>query len=361
MLHKRKKTNLLLLILALFPPLLWSSKGPVKPFPAPLLSLSDYFGHHILVTEKFTHKLHIFRNNQGVPELLKSYTIATGKNPGNKLFKGDHRTPEGIYFFTDFLTHQQLLERYGDEGKIYGVGAFVMNYPNPIDAIKRKTGNGIWLHSTDDETRINNKLDSRGCIVTSNKNLIDISKYIELHRTPIIVVHHLNYLNEAPWKKLRTDIEKTVRNWLTSWEQEDKKNYFAHYHSKFRDLRRNWGLSRYKKYKSAVFASPGRPEISLSHLNIVQNGEYAIATFLQHYRSKNIDDVGRKNLYLKRNNYYQWKIISENWMKNGISTMEKQPVFRPNMRFFSSYNPAQILNETKKKDTKEYALETSPK
>ena len=68
-----------------------------------------------------------------------------------------------------------------------------MNYPNIIDKRSGKTGGGIWLHSTNDETRIEKGLDSRGCIVTTNKELIEISNFIELNKTPIIVVENINF------------------------------------------------------------------------------------------------------------------------------------------------------------------------
>ena len=128
--------------------------------------LDDFFSHHILIAEKSTHQLHLFRNKGSYPEHIKTYQMATGKKAGNKFFQGDHKTPEGVYQFTNFLTHEDLIKRHGKAGEIYGVGAFVMNYPNPIDQRLQKTGGGIWLHSTNDETRIEKGLDSRAVSYT---------------------------------------------------------------------------------------------------------------------------------------------------------------------------------------------------
>ena len=72
-------------------------------YPDALLQLDNYFSHHILVAVKSTHKLHLYKNDDGYPKLLKTYQMATGKKSGDKLFQGDHRTPEGIYYFTDFI------------------------------------------------------------------------------------------------------------------------------------------------------------------------------------------------------------------------------------------------------------------
>src|SRR5690606_14603542 len=94
--------------------------------PAPLMLLDDVFSHHVLVAEKSTHQLHLFQNDGGKPKLIRSFQMATGKKSGDKIFQGDHRTPEGVYQLTEFLTHEDLIKRHGKAGEIYGVGAFVM-------------------------------------------------------------------------------------------------------------------------------------------------------------------------------------------------------------------------------------------
>lgn len=317
-------------------------------YPSVLLQMDSFFSHHVIIAEKSTHQLYLYENNNGLPNLVKIYQMATGKKSGDKLFQGDHRTPEGIYFLVDFLTHQDLLKRHGEQGKIYGVGAFVLDYPNPIDAKEGKTGGGIWLHSTNDETRIEKGLDSRGCIVTANNHLIDISKYIELHRTPMIVVHDLTYLNEEAWKTKKEKINSTLQTWLTAWQTENFNEYINSYHKNFFDPRKG-GLSSYSLYKKAVFNNPGRPEISLTDTSIIQVGDYAVATFKQNYQSETIKDLGKKTLYLKRDDFYQWKIVGEYWTKSGVEEVTETPTpvaFRPSMRFFTSQNPVTILGDS---------------
>jgi len=57
--------------------------------------------------------------------------------------------------------------------------------------------------------------------------------------------------------------------------------------------------------------------------------------------------MGRKILYLKRDEYYHWKIVDEIWTKAGLeedsSKSEEKIAFRPSMRFFNSTNPETIL------------------
>jgi murein L,D-transpeptidase YafK len=316
--------------------------------PTSLIKLDPVFAHHVLVAEKSTHMLYLYENREGQAHLLKSYQMATGKNAGNKIFQGDHRTPEGIYFITDFIPKEDLLKRYGKEGEIYGVGSFVMDYPNPIDRRQGKTGGGIWVHSTNDETRIEKGLDSRGCIVTANENLKEISQYIELDRTAVVIVHHLDYLRSDTWKSEARALENSFEVWLKAWQEENIEAYLASYHPNFTDSVRG-DVKQFSQYKRAVFSNPGKPEINAQHVSILRSEDYATVSFVQDYRSPSINDRGRKVLYFKRDEYYQWKIISENWTKSGLREGEKilgeaTVAFRPSMRFFKDELPQSSRN-----------------
>lgn len=313
-------------------------------YPENLIQLDSYFTHHVLVAEKATHKLYLFENKGGLPQLVKTYQMATGKKSGDKIFQGDHRTPEGVYQFIDFLTHEDLLKRHGKQGEIYGVGAFVMNYPNPMDAREGKTGGGIWLHSTNDETRIDKGLDSRGCIVSANKDLIDISKYIELDRTKVVVVHELNWMAKETYLSRKKEILDGLETWRASWEKEDIKGYIEAYHGKeFRDDRHE-GLENFRTYKKNVFWGEGTPQVGVSNVSILAGADYVLISFLQDYKSTTIQDVGVKKLYLKRDEWHQWKIVYEGWTKQGISEgADTRVAFKPSLRFFKSGQPDQIM------------------
>jgi murein L,D-transpeptidase YafK len=303
-----------------------------KVMPAPLLQLDNFFAHHVLVAEKSTHTLHLFKNSNGRPEFVRSYQVATGKKPGDKEAEGDFRTPEGVYNFVDFLTNKQLLAQSGASGAIYGAGAFVTDYPNPVDKINKKTGSGIWLHSTNDETRIDKGLDSRGCVVTANNELIDASKYLELNKTPMIVVQDLVYLNEKTYEMQKAELKKMMDGWLDAWRKKDIESYASYYHpTDFSDVKGKFAA--YKAYKKAVFSNPGDPKIELDHISILQAKNYAVITFTQNYKSATINDTGRKLLYLKQDEGYNWKIVSEVWTKNGLENIDKL-AFEPSLRFF---------------------------
>lgn len=302
--------------------------------PVNILMMDPRFSHHVLVVEKASHKLHLYENSNTIPKLIKSYNSATGKFRGNKRVSGDHKTPEGIYVIDDFLSENELQKRHGKLAKIYGPGAFPMNYPNLMDIFDGKGGNGIWLHSTDDDSRISKGLDSRGCVVVKQDDIKDISQFIELKHTPIIVVQDLYHLPLEIWEKNREELRKTIDTWMKAWQEKDFKTYISLYDpKKFRD-RRHKNFFGYKAYKNAVFSRKDKPEIKFNFLSILFSKDYAKVQIEQNYKSDIINDTGKKTLYLKKDTHYDWKIVAETWEK--LEPHQDQVAFKPSMKFFSS-------------------------
>lgn len=301
--------------------------------PAPILMMDNKFAHHVIVVEKQTHKLYLYENNGSIPRLLKTFATLTGKFRGNKAAEGDHKTPEGVYNIYEFLPKKELFRRYGDYAKIYGVGAFPMDYPNFIDQRNRKTGGGIWLHSTDDDARIAKELDSRGCVVVQNADLRELGQYIELNHAPIIVVQDMNYLAKPTWEKNRKEISETVAKWAKAWQDKDFDAYIGSYDPQnFYDKVRG-DYASYKAYKKAVFSRADKPVITIDSVTILAADDYAVVHLQQDYRSPIINDRGKKTLYLKKNANYEWKIAGEIWSK---SLPEQATAFTPANRYFTS-------------------------
>jgi len=301
--------------------------------PANLFELDNKFNHHVLLVEKSTHSLFLYKNtNTGIPKLLKKYQVATGKIIGNKQLQGDKKTPEGVYTFRRFHSSEQLVTKYDEAGLIYGAGAFTMNYPNEMDARDKKTGGGIWLHSTDDDNRISKGLDSRGCVVATNQDLKDISKYIELGSTSTVIVQDLHFLTRESWTKKKSELVNFFDSWIAAWQNKDFRAYINSYSQpEFANIRGRF--RSFKNYKRRIFAKKDSPQINFDNRSILLSKDYAVITFRQHYKSKSIKDTGKKTLYLKQDDKYQWKIVSEKFHK---LRNDNDTEFVPTQRFFSN-------------------------
>lgn len=299
-------------------------------YPSNILMMDQKFAHHVILVEKSTHKVFLFENTETNPRLLKTFNTATGKFKGDKLINGDHKTPEGIYSMNEFLSKEELFRRHGKVAEIYGAGAFPMDYPNFIDERAGKTGGGIWLHSTHDDNRISKGLDSRGCVVMQNADLRDISQYIEIQSTPIIVVQDILYLSKSTWERNRKDLSEAVTKWAKAWQTKDFDSYISSYDAqRFHDNSKG-NYSSYKAYKKAVFSRADSPNIKLDFISIMTNLDYAVVHLQQDYQSSIINDIGKKTLYLKKDANYDWKIVGELWQKSGPGNL----AFTPSKRFF---------------------------
>jgi murein L,D-transpeptidase YafK len=299
--------------------------------PEVIYQLDNKFTHHVLVVEKSTHRLFLYENKNKSPKLIKIFNIATGKITGNKQYRGDKKTPEGIYNFGTFHSSKYLTDKYGKDALIYGAGAFTMNYPNVIDRRNGKTGGGIWLHSAENDSRVNKNLVSRGCVVAKDLDLKEISQYIDLKNTQIIVTQNISFIREETWLKNKEEITSTIVNWANSWKNKDFEGYIDQYSKKEFHSESRGNFYGYKAYKKAVFSRAGNPKINFQNISILNNKDYSVVTLEQNYSSDIIQDVGKKVLYLKRNNEYQWKIVSETWTK---LPNDSSIAFTPKMRFF---------------------------
>ncbi|MBD63935.1 MAG: hypothetical protein CME62_01910 [Halobacteriovoraceae bacterium] len=300
--------------------------------PSVIYKLDARFTHHVIVVEKSTHTLYLYQYDEPLPRLLKKYQIATGKIIGNKKVQGDKKTPEGVYFFQNFHSAEDLIKKYGETGLIYGAGAFTTNYPNIIDRMQGKTGGGIWLHSTDDDSRVQKGLDSRGCVVAIDEDLKDISQYIDLTNTPVVIVQDLAFLSEATWQTNKEELLGAVESWSKAWVEKDFETYINSY-SPTEFTSSKGGYQAYKRYKRAVFARDDKPIIDFRNISALTYKNYAVVTIEQDYSSDVIQDIGKKTLYLKKDENYQWKIVFEGFQK---IKEQSNIAFTPSMRFFET-------------------------
>lgn len=300
--------------------------------PSNIYLMDENFSHHILLVEKSTHSLFVYENQNGFPKLVKKYNSATGKFNGNKSIQGDRKTPEGVYYLNEFFESKELIEKYGEYGKIYGAGAFTTNYPNIMDARQGKTGGGIWLHSVDDEARVSKGTDSRGCVLVVDNDLKEISQFIDLKNTSMIIVQDLKFLNKETWEKNRNEIKQFVDSWASAWKNKDFDKYINSYSKELFESESKGNFTAYKSYKKAIFAKKDKPDIYFSNLSVMYHSNYAVVQMQQDYNSAVIQDIGKKTLYLVKDENYNWKIVAEQFSK--IEGQKEKIAFIPSMRFF---------------------------
>jgi murein L,D-transpeptidase YafK len=272
--------------------------------PKALLHLSPSPGSYVLLVSKIDSRLDVYyRGESGPIKLVKSFKATTGINGGDKQREGDQRTPEGIYYFVRIREADELLDEYG-------VRAFDMNYPNRLDRINGKDGSGIWLHATDEPERLLEPRSTRGCVVVSNEDITEISNFVTLFKTPIVIAESLEKSPEAELRKRGERVKEFIKGWLEAWSKQNVELYQACYSADFRGGRA--GYKSWINQKRSVFEATKWAKIDISDLKILGTGGNYVVGFIQRYRSNLMDDAGLKWVYVTEEDG-GLRIVDEEW------------------------------------------------
>lgn len=267
-------------------------------------------------------------------EVLMTFRIAIGKEEGDKQVEGDNRTPEGIYFTQKLIDGKTLPAKYGPF-------AIPIDFPNPYDRSRGKTGYGIWLHGVEKDARVEESKVTEGCVAFYNADIEYLAGWITPDQTIVVISDGKSEVNRS--EDLR-DIRLETIDWLDAWQQRSIDRYISHYHPDFKNRSRN--VAKYKKYKQRVFSSYENMDVKLTDLRVFAHKSYAIAIFNQDF---NGDDrylsVGGKVLYFKKDDN-KWKITHEVF-RNDL--FKQKPLSKESLVEAYSGSPSMKLLAKKKK------------
>jgi lipoprotein-anchoring transpeptidase ErfK/SrfK len=135
-------------------------------------SLAEYY----LAVDVKEFKLYVYLGE----ERLKTYSIATGKNTGDKQKVGDCRTPLGNFRIQKIEPSAHWVYDYGDgKGYVNAYGPWFIRLETHADqTISGKSWTGIGIHGTHDETSIGKRV-SRGCLRLHNEDLLELVKFLK--------------------------------------------------------------------------------------------------------------------------------------------------------------------------------------
>ncbi|MDX8397190.1 MAG: L,D-transpeptidase family protein [Mariprofundaceae bacterium] len=270
--------------------------------------------YSIFLVDKGRSRMFVYaRNASGKLKRVADEYIVTGANVGDKKKRGDARTPNGVYRFVKRLQGKSLPSRYGPV-------AYPIDYPNELDLLHHKDGSGIWMHGYAMGVGRRPPRDTKGCFALPNMRLLQMSDYVKLGQSWVVVGENFTFDDEPKRIRLRESVHKLLNVWRRDWVSLDSKAYLRHYHPTFHSGKRN--LAAWKAYKTRLNARKSFIEVKFSNMSLLHDpnvwpeGEVVVAEFNQHYRSSNYKDVGRKRLYLARSSAQDdWKILLEESVK----------------------------------------------
>lgn len=206
------------------------SRPPANTIPAQFLELSPRSRHAIAI-DASRSRLYLFENTSKGLQLVADYYASVGKLGIEKTVEGDQRTPLGVYFITSRLDPATLKD-------FYGVGALPINYPNPLDQSRGKTGSGIWLHGTPPDQFARAPLATDGCLVLANPDLERILRTVEPRSTPVVIARQLQWVAPHSIQSERKAFEAVLNAWRNAKTEGDMKRLLAFYAPDFQSYRK---------------------------------------------------------------------------------------------------------------------------
>ena len=218
-----------------------TERPPEGSVPTQFLALSSQSRHAIAV-DASRSRLYLFENQTPSAsgsliapppklKLLGDFYISVGLSGIEKAVEGDKRTPLGVYYITSNLNPDNLPD-------LYGVGALPINYPNPLDTQRGKTGSGIWLHGTPREQFVRAPQASDGCVVLSNPDLEKLLSTIQIRTTPVVIAPELQWVQPDALDTDRKNFEASLEAW--------------------RDAKSKGRIDQLKELYSSRFQNPGK-------------------------------------------------------------------------------------------------------
>jgi murein L,D-transpeptidase YafK len=255
----------------------------------------------VLLVEKESQRAYLYQSTD-LDRPFRVYPCSTGERSGPKRARNDKRTPEGIYYVTDSFTEQEL-------AAIYGVRAFPIDYPSPLDRELGRMGYGIWIHGTNEPLK---PRDTNGCIVFRNKDIIELSRFIHKRHTPIIITQKIKFIEKERLQREGTEFKRLVMAWLEAWRESRVDRYMSFYGEDFVAQGKNW--HQWRAYKKSLSEKYGAIDIRIDGLQILRENGVVLARFVQTYKADGFFSNGVKRLYLLKKSP-EWKITYEFFTK----------------------------------------------
>jgi murein L,D-transpeptidase YafK len=194
----------------------------------------------------------------------------------------------GVYQIAEQLPRAGLADLYGD-------GAFPLNYPNEWDQSQNRSGHGIWLHGVPSNTYSRPPRSSDGCVVVANPDLKELSRWIKVGATPVIITDRADWVTRESWEQSRNDLLAQLNAWKADWEARDPDRFLRHYSTAMTSgTGAGWARDKRRNILEKDWIHLTLSDISLF---LYPGGEMAYTEFTQRYSSDKLSNVSSKRLY----------------------------------------------------------------
>lgn len=234
-------------------------------------------------------------------KVLTDLPCVTGQKSGDKKSRGDMRTPEGVYFIERRLTQGLNFALYGDQ-------AFTLNFPNPVDKLRQKTGSGIWIHGRGNEIKPG---ETRGCVVLKTADLRRIQSELT-PGTPVAIADSVHFSDKSgdmgrDYDFMLRKVEEFSRDW-----QRESPDFFKHFDPEKYTLSSE-NFEAFRQHKLLVWKAQPWLQVAALDVRVLPGPNYWVTYFKQYYRTPTMLSEGHKRIYWQKDKKGDYKIVGMEW------------------------------------------------
>jgi murein L,D-transpeptidase YafK len=277
-------------------------RPPAAALPENFTALS-HWNEQAIAVDISKSRLYLFtRNAAGELSLAHDYYISIARLGAIKNNEGDLRTPLGPYFITSHLYPTQLPD-------FYGAGALPLNYPNPYDVRRGKSGSGIWLHGTPKNQYSRPPQASEGCVVLTNPDFRTVAQSVSLRSTPVLIAKSLRWVQKpGAWE---ASFDATWQAWRQQKLGHQPADMAHFYYASFAGQGGQTWLSFYRQLQremqQKITIAPDIRRVSRIYWREAADEEVVVTTFGQ-----TLGELGKnRRQYWRRKGQNPWRIFYE--------------------------------------------------
>ncbi|KAF1077070.1 murein L,D-transpeptidase family protein [Halodesulfovibrio sp. MK-HDV] len=229
---------------------------------------------------------------------------SSGQVKGDKQREGDKKTPEGIYFVEKRRTSGLDYALYGDE-------AYTLNYPNPVDRLRKKDGYGIWIHGRGAPIV---PRETKGCIALNNPDIADLNTKVTINTPVILAEQVVPYFRAGPEF---VELKAKTQQWLAAWQNRSPE-FLQMFSPEAYSKSMNETFSSFTERKKRLFSRLPWVITWANDVNVLQGPDYWVTWFDQYYRAPNLVSQGVRRLYWQKNDAGEFKIVGMEWKERKI-------------------------------------------
>ncbi|MEM6818309.1 MAG: L,D-transpeptidase family protein [Pseudomonadota bacterium] len=246
----------------------------------------------------------VVRDPIGGWNIAGTFYVSSGRAGSGKRKRGDRKTPVGLYFPLQALDTSKLPPRYGNR-------AITLDYPNALDRMLKRTGDGIWLHGINPDANIRPPLDTDGCVAFGNAQIEQLADRLRLSETPIVMSASLRWRAGSSEPDEVVSLRAAVGRWSNAWARSDALEFaslYARDYSRFGNSPEVWRNAIAQRFASSQVAAVRVSNLALFRAD-TERGIYLARFDLEIEGASETVSLTRR-LYW-RNGPSGWEIIAE--------------------------------------------------